>query len=335
MKDVAKACGVSTTLVSFALNDAGKKYRVSDEMVKAIRAKAAELDYQPNNAARSLRVGTTRTIGVILSDISNRFFADIARKVEDLASMDGYTVLIGSTDERPEKMSSLIKVFVNHGVDGLIIVPCMGTENEILSLVERQIPVVLIDRNLNDVPVSSVVLDNFMAMSLAVSELRTQGYDRIGFISFETDFSNICEREAGYREAMCKAGAGDHIYIRKARNNVNPLDELQLILEEVMDDGVEAVIFSTNRLAIDSLRVLVMMGKRVPEDLALIAFDGSETFAFELFPTSISYVKQPLEEFGVRAYDMLMCSVKSKEMSEPSKVILTPSLVCRRSSQGD
>ena len=135
IKDLAKALGVSTTLVSFAMSDSPKKYRVSDEMIAKIRAKAKEMDYQPNNAARSLRSGKSNTIGVILSDISNRFFADIARCIEDQASQNGYTVLFGSTDEKPERLANLIKVFQNKGVEGLIIVPCEGAEALISELV--------------------------------------------------------------------------------------------------------------------------------------------------------------------------------------------------------
>ena len=90
IRDLAKALGVSTTLVSFAMSDSPKKHRVSDEMIAKIRAKAKEMDYQPNNAARSLRSGKSDTIGVILSDISNRFFADIARCIEDQVSRQYY-----------------------------------------------------------------------------------------------------------------------------------------------------------------------------------------------------------------------------------------------------
>lgn len=333
LKDVAKACGVSTALVSYALNDKGSKCRVSEEMVKLIKAKAAEMDYQPNNVAVSLRSGTTRTIGIILSDISNRFFADIARCIEDCASKDGYTVIIGSTDENPEKMNSLIDVFVRRGVDGLIIVPCMGTETKVSALLDRKIPIVLMDRDLYGLSVSSVTLDNMKAMSLAVSEFIRQGVEKIGLISFNTDFSNICDREQGYRKAMTDAGLEDNIYVRNASNNRNVYDEMETLMAQVMEDGVRAVIFSTNRLAIDSLRVLMKMKMRVPDDLALMAFDGSETFAFELYPTSISYVKQPMEEFGLNAYEILMESIRMKDIPKSVKKVLEPSLVCRESSQ--
>ena len=170
IRDSAKALGVSTTLVSFAMSESPKKHRVSDEMIAKIRAKAKEMDYQPNNAARSLRSGKSNTIGVILSDISNRFFADIARCIEDQASQNGYTVLFGSTDEKSERLANLIKVFLNKGVEGLIIVPCEGAESSISELVMSGFPLVLIDRSFDDINVSSVTLNHIKATSLAVNE---------------------------------------------------------------------------------------------------------------------------------------------------------------------
>lgn len=123
IKDIASEAGVSTTLVSFVMNNkvnGQKTYRVNEETAQRILDIAARLNYQPNNAARTLRNGKTNTIGVIVSDISNKFFADIARCIEDCAYKNKYTVLFGSTDENPKKLENLIAVARNKGIDGLI-----------------------------------------------------------------------------------------------------------------------------------------------------------------------------------------------------------------------
>lgn len=332
IRDIAEAVGVSTALVSFALNDDNKKYRVSDEMVRKIRSVAHEMNYQPNSAAKSLRSGKTDTIGVILSDISNRFFADIARCIEDEASEAGITVMIGSTDENPKKFERLVDVFINKGVDGFIIVPCEKSEHVVRRLVEAKVPVVLIDRTYEDLDVSSVTLNNRKATSLAVNELYAQGFRKIHFVTYHTTISNIADRETGYVESMKKCGLEDEISVRKIKYE-NILENMRSLIPQMLDGGTEALIFSTNRLAIDSLVVLREIGKRVPDDVAVIAFDGSETFAFDLYYTTVSYVKQPIEKFGTEAFSVLSRLIKIGDTRDYKSVVLHPELIVQESSR--
>ena len=331
IKDIAKSLGVSTTLVSFALSDSPKKHRVSDEMIARIRRTAAELDYQPNAAARSLRSGRSNTLGVILSDLSNRFFADIARCIEDMAFRNGYTVLVGSTDENPERLASLVKVFINKGVDGLIIVPCEGAEKVISDLINANFPVVLIDRTFDDIDVSSVTLNNIKATSIAVNELVRNGYSRISYISYKTGLSNILDREMGYRKAMQVAGLEKNVNVYNV-DSANPAEELSSLILKMLDDKVEALIFSTNRLAIEALIVLKSIGRTVPDDIAFVGFDGSETFAFNLYEKGISYIKQPIEQFGYEAFNLLMDSVTNRDEAKIVNIELNPELILKESS---
>ena len=331
LKDIARELGVSTALVSFALNDVGRKHRVSDEMIRKIKAKAAELDYHPNSAARSLRSGKSNTIGVILSDISNRFFADIARCIEDQASKNGFTVLFGSTDESVAKLESTLKVFINKGVDGLIVVPCEGCEQIISELSGEDIPLVLIDRTFDELNVNSITLDNAGATSIAVKELVSQGFRRIGYISYKTGLANILNREAGYVDAMTSLSLMDNIYIVKADYG-HLKEDLGKIIPKALEDGCDSLIFSTNRIAIESLIVLRQLGRKIPDDVAVIAFDGSETFAFELYDTGISYVKQPVRMFGEQAFSVLYDIMRGKAAYETMNIKLKPELVLRESS---
>ena len=332
IRDLAKALGVSTTLVSFAMSDSPKKYRVSDEMIAKIRAKAKEMDYQPNNAARSLRSGKSNTIGVILSDISNRFFADIARCIEDQASQNGYTVLFGSTDEKPERLANLIKVFQNKGVEGLIIVPCEGAESLISELVTSGFPIVLIDRSFDNVNVSSVTLNNIKATSLAVNELVASGYKRIAFVSYKTGLTNILDREMGYRKAMHLNGLDEQICTSDIEYS-SISNELSSLLPKLIKQGAEALIFSTNRLAIEALIVIQSMGITVPEDVAFVGFDGSETFAFNLYPKGITYIKQPIEQFGYEAFNLLVANIVADGKTDVVNIELNPELVVKESSK--
>ena len=331
IKDIAKCLGVSTTLVSFALSESPKKHRVSDEMIAKIRKTAKEMDYLPNNAARSLRSGRSNTIGVILSDISNRFFADIARCIEDKASQNGYTVLFGSTDEKPERLASLVKVFMNKGVDGLIIVPCEGAEKPVADLVESGFPVVLIDRTFDNIDVSSVTLNNVKATAIAVNELVRQGYKKISYVSYMTGLTNILDREMGYRKAMPVNGLESRVTVHKIDYS-HIETEISALIPRLVKDGSEALIFSTNRIAIEALIALRKNGYEVPEDVAFIGFDGSETFAFNLYQRGISYIKQPIEQFGYEAFDLLISSISNKDEVKVVNIELNPELVVKESS---
>ena len=326
IKDVAKALGVSTTLVSFALSDSPKKHRVSDEMIEKIRTMAKRMDYQPNNAARSLRSGRSNTIGVILSDISNRFFADIARCIEDQASQNDYTVLFGSTDEKPERLANLIKVFINKGVEGLIIVPCEGAEESIRELVLSDFPLVLLDRSFDNINVSSVTLNNIKATTIAVHELVSSGYKKVAFVSYKTGLTNILDREMGYRKAMRIHGLENEICVKELDYS-RMTEGLSAVLPELLSGGTEALIFSTNRLALEALIVLRKLGKSVPKDVAFIGFDGSETFAYNLYDKAITYIKQPIEQFGYEAFNLLVSTIITHGKTDVVNIELNPELV--------
>ncbi len=332
IKDVAEAVGVSTALVSFALNGSGRKYRVSEEMARRIIAKAEELNYRPSTVAQSLRSGKTKTIGVILFDISNKFFADIARCIENEASNAGYTIIIGSSDDNVSKFEKLIDVFINKGVDGFIIVPCEGSEKLISKLLNTGIPVVLVDRTYNNLNVSSVTLDNMKATALAVQELFNQGFKKIRFISYITESSNIRERSEGYVAKMRELGLEKEV-------SVNEIDYsskatiLRELIPELLDNGAEAIIFSTNRLSIDGLVVIGENNRRVPDDVAIVAFDGSETFAFDLYYTTVSYIKQPIKKFGVESFAILRKLIAQGKEAATIKVTLNPELVALESSR--
>ena len=213
IRDIAEAAGVSISLVSFVMNNKGKRYRISDEMTKRIREMADKLDYQPNNAARSLRSGRSRTIGVVVSDISNSFFAEICRKIEDDASRFNYTVIFGSSDENADKFRNVVEVLLGKGVDGLILVPCEGSEAYIEEIYGLNIPLVLIDRTIDNPEISRVVLNNQKASAMAVEHLVESGYKRVAMVSYAMRLSNICDREKGYESTMERLGLKDRMQI--------------------------------------------------------------------------------------------------------------------------
>ena len=187
LRDIAQRLGVSTALVSYVVNGKEKEGRVSQEKVNSIRLVAKELNYQPNLIAKSLKSGKTRTIGLIVADISNPFFSSIARVVEDEARRHGYVVIFGSSDENAEKSGQLISVFLNRQVDGFIIAPAAGTEQQIKTLQQAGKPVVLIDRYFPGLPTDCVRVNNMEASRRAVELLIHQGRRHIAILKGATD----------------------------------------------------------------------------------------------------------------------------------------------------
>ncbi|WP_418991776.1 LacI family DNA-binding transcriptional regulator [Alistipes sp.] len=327
IKDIATEAGVSIALVSFVMNskaDGKDPHRVNKETAQRILAVASKLNYQPNNAARTLRSGKTHTIGVIVSDISNKFFADIARCIEDRAYKHKYTVLFGSSDENPGKLENLIEVFRNKGIDGLIVVPCEGADAAICRVAQENLPIVLLDRQVANTNLSSVVLDNRRAGAEITKALIRRGFTRIEMISYSMKLSNIGEREEGYRIGMAEAGLGGNVRIHQLRHD--KLRKIDEIIRDARQRGVEAFVFATNTLALSGLTAIFRNGWRVPEDVAMACFDSNETF--DIYKTAVAYVRQPIERFGTEALDLLIKSIEQQdETTTSTRIVLTPEIV--------
>lgn len=329
IKDIATEAGVSIALVSFVMNnkvDGKDTYRVNKETAQRILEVADRLNYQPNNAARTLRSGKTNTIGVIVSDISNKFFADIARCIEDRAYKHKYTVLFGSTDENPQKLENLIAVFRNKGIDGLILVPCDGADEAIRLVAQQDIPIVLLDREVPDTELNCVILNNHRAGVQATEALLERGCRRVEMISYSMHLSNIRDREEGYHASMEKAGLASGCQIHRVRHD--KISRISEIIRDAKERGIEGLVFATNTLAIAGLKEISRNGWRLPQDFAVTTFDSNE--AFDINNTDIAYIRQPIEQFGTEALDLLIKSIEQKDKpTSHTRIILTPELVER------
>jgi LacI family transcriptional regulator len=308
LKDIANKVGVSTALVSYVLNGLEKEKRVGSEIAEKIHAAAKELKYQPNQIARSLRKGTTNTIGLIVADISNPFFGQLARVIEDEAAKCNYTVIFGSSDEDCSKSSALMEALLNRQVDGLLITPTEGCSEQIQSLIKRDIPVVLIDRYFPDISTNHVVLDNYKATWNAVNCFISNGYNEIKMIAYKSSLVHMQERIRGYREAMKENGLANEILVKEVRYN-HVKNDINKIMDDLLaEKKINALLFATNALSIYGLYAIRKSNVKVPEDLAVIGFDGHEVFDF--FQPPISYIKQPLEEMGKESVKILLYQIK-------------------------
>lgn len=287
LKDIAEAAGVSTALVSFVLNGKRKEYRVGEETAQRILKIANDMNYQPNLAAKSLRSGKTKTIGLVVSDISNPFFSQLARVLEDEAAKQNYTVLFGSSDENKDKMNSLVGNLINKGVDGLIIVPCEGSERIIASLVYDNVPIVLFDRYFSDINVSYVALNNFNASYVLTKHLLEVGYNAPCMVAYDVDLIHMKERVRGYKKAMGDVGKKNFINVVCLKQNA-PRKSADRLLPKMVDAGVDAFLFATNMISLACLYTIKDMGKGIVGKIGLAGFDGNPAFDFLMYLYPIS-----------------------------------------------
>jgi LacI family transcriptional regulator len=326
LKDIAKKAGVSTALVSFVLNGKGKMYRVSEQTEKHILRIAMEMNYQPNMAAKSLRSGKTGTIGVVVPDITNAFFSQIARYIEDISAKLGYTAFFGSSDENTEKLDALVKGLINKGVDGLIVVPTENSEKVLTALGNTELPVILLDRLINGM--SAVVLDNYKAAYMATRHLIDSGLRSIAMLAYDVSLSHMKERIRGYRQAMTDSGLKSGINIGYLKHN-NLNRSVQKVMPQIVESGADALLFATNTIAINSLRYIIDAGIKIPDRLAIVCFDASE--AFDFFYSPLTYVKQPVDVMAQKAVEVLAEAMASNKRAV-QMVVVEGDLVVRSSS---
>jgi LacI family transcriptional regulator len=330
LKDIAQAVGVSTALVSYVLNNQ-KENRISKEVARKIRQVAQELNYQPNQIAKSLKTSKTRTLGLIVADIANPFSSSLARIVEDEADRQGYTVIFGSSDENPQKCQKLITTLLNRQVDGLLISAPAGTESQIMMLQQQNVSFVLLDRYFPSLKTSYVALDNYQAMYSAVQHLVDSGYQRIGLITFKTALFNINERTRGYQSAISENSLPfQKDWIKEVSGNNPGPDVAKAILSLTTGQHpVDAVIFTTNTLTLAGLKVIKIRNIHVPNELAIVGFD--ETDAYDLFNTSLTYIRQPIQEMGQLATKILLESLNPN--AQLTQTNLEATLVIQASTQ--
>lgn len=330
-KDIAKKVGVSTALVSYVLNGKEKGKRIGEDLVKKIHQTAKELNYQPNEIARSLRNGSTKTIGLVVADIANPFFGYLARCIEDEAMKFGYSVIIGSSDEVVEKSELLINTLLNRQVDGFIIAPAEGTENQINNILEKKIPLILVDRFFPEISTNYIVIDNYQSTYSATSYLIKRGFKKIAFVAYKSSLIHMVERKRGYAEAMQKSDLANNTRIIEVSflNSKTDIENACLDLL-VSEKKIDALVFATNLLSIEGLYCMHNKKIKIPDDLAFIGYDGGD--CFNLFYSPITYIEQPIEEIAKEAVRRLMdYFVDGESSTKTVHVILKSNLMIRNS----
>jgi len=330
IKDIAKQAGVSPTTVSFVLNGKAKEKRISDQVSKKILKIANKLKYKPNQLARGLRTGKTKTLGLIVEDIANNFFANVAKVVEDEADKHGYKVLFGSTEDNTEKAHGLLEVLKYRQVDGYIITPTKNMEKEIELLKMVRKPVVLMDRYLPNVDSHYVVVDNFQGAYAATTHLIEQGYQKIAIITTTSDQVQMKQRMDGFMAAFKKHGLPyNKNVVKRLPFEMDRVGHTQEITKYLKASKVDAVFFATNYLGIYGIESIRSLGLRIGADVGMVCFDDHDLF--RLHSPSITCVSQPIEEIGRQIVNVLMKELNHAS-STSQQLVLQPTLEVRQST---
>lgn len=325
VKDVSAAAGVSTATVSRVL--AGFE-EVSEPTRQRVLQAAQTLNYQPNRNARSLRKSTTTKIGVIISDIQNPFFGSVVRGIEKSTIQDGYTLILGNSDEDPQRELRLISMLIEEGVAGIILAPTSSDPDDYAALFNSDTPCVLIDRTVPHAAVDRVLVDGTSGAERAVDYLVGLGHTRIGYVGGLRHLSVMCEREKGYARALKRHGLPIlPEYIRQGNNRQS--GGYTAVCELVdLSAPPSAVLIGNNLMTLGGLQAIHERGLEIPENISVVGFDDMD-WAPSLRP-ALTCVAQPTFEMGERAAAILLERLRTPEQPRET-VTLQTSLIIRAS----
>jgi LacI family transcriptional regulator len=331
LKDIAQNFGLSKTTVSLVLNNKGDENKISAKTQKKVLEFAKMHNYNPNQLARGLSRGKTETIGLIIPNISDTFYAMIAGHIEKKAKEFGYTVVFSSSNENPADEERLIQSMLNRQVDGLIIASTQQNQNDIENLKNSNFPFVLIDRHYPNIETNFVIVDNFGGTKDLTQHLIRNGRRKIGFVTIEPNLDAIEQRLLGYKDALKTAGIevkGEYI---KQLNSVEYQKEMKRTIFDLVKPSatVDAIVFSTHYLTASGLRELKLLNCKLPEEIAIVSFD--ELGAFDLVEPPITTSKQPVSEIGNLAVEILINEIENKNIKIENKRVLQTKLLIRKS----
>ncbi len=329
INDLAKALELSPTLISMVLNGKGDENKISKETQRKVHEVAKKLNYTPNQNARALRTGKTHVIGLIVPDISNAFYSKLAHEFEDLLEYKGYRLILGSTDEDPDKEKRLIKLFIDQNVDGIVAASTLTSDKPYLEILNSGKAVVLFDRIFPKSVLHSVSVENASGVALAVENLIKKGSKNIGYLTLTPQhISTLADRRAGFTEALKKSKS------KFSNNQICEVkfDDVDESFEKVFgawlkkNPGIDAMVVANNNLTFQLMRFLRINPKL--NRLAIVSFD--DHIAFELSSPPVTAIVQPVGEIAKSTVQLLIEILENKA-SKSKKIVLPVSLSLRES----
>ena len=330
IREVARRAGVSLGTVSNVLNRPGivapaTRQRVLDAI--------AEMGFVRNESARALRAGRSRTIGLVVLDVANPFFTDVARGAEQAAERGGTVVVLCNSGEDAERECRHLDHLEEQRVLGVLITPVNADSSRLEQLIARGTPAVLVDREATLPDRCSVAVDGLRGGQLAAEHLLASGHRRIGFVGGPFSIQQVSDRHAGAAAVIAERGGPDGrldvittatLTVAAGRKAANQLANLPA------DRRPTAVFCANDLLALGLLQEAVRQGLRVPDDLAIVGYDDIDFAEAAVVP--LTSVRQPREQLGRAAAELLLEEINAEGQHEHRQVVFAPKLAVRASS---
>lgn len=336
IKDIAKKVDVSITTVSRVIND---KPDVNSETRAKVLEVIEKLDYKPNNVARGLVLNQTFSIGLIIPDINNPFFPEVARGIEDIANESDYSVIFSSTDNKVEREKKAVDLMLQKKVDGLILSLSMQNKDTLRALEKQEFPVVQLDRNIPGSYYPTVMINHKDSAYRATNYLLNNGFKKITHISGAVDTFPGQERKKGFVAALKEWGYDDleNFIVKGNFSRESGYKAMIKILNS--SDLPEAIFAANDMMALGVYQACKENNLKVPNDIAVMGHDNIELS--NLVDPSLTTMKQPKYKLGEIAFSKLLEIIKSKENKEeirevlPENKIFSTQLIIRDSTKNN
>jgi LacI family transcriptional regulator len=329
IREVAKRAGVSLGTVSNVLN---RPEIVAQETRRRVQLAIEEIGFVRNGSARQLRAGNSQYIGLVMLDVANPFFTEVARGVEDAANEAGYVVILCNSDDSLEKESHYLQVLEEQRARGVLITPVQSDASYLQRFRKRGIAVVLLDRPSRIKDLCSVAVDDVRGGELATTHLLEQGHVRIGFVHGPLSIRQCADRRRGVLRAVRTAGLDPDQVIVDITASAQNVREGEESGEKLLGAKIKptAVFCANDLLALGLMRALIKCGISIPGDMALVGYDDVE-FA-SVLSTPLTSIRQPKYELGRTAAELLLDEANNPTAHQHKHIVYQPELIVRESS---
>lgn len=329
IKELARNLDLSVSTVSRVLNGKARAYRISEETQQRVKKAADELNYVPNRLARSLKLDKSDTIGLIIPDIGNPYFAEIAKSIESQARQKGYSIILCDSGDDISAEEELLMLLMSHKVDGIIIAPVGTEQKHIVNTFHSALPIVIIDRIFPGSNLPFITSDNYQGAFDAVNHLILNGHKRIACIQGIGNSQPNIDRVKGYKDALKASNIKIDKKLLAGDSFTKDNGYKQAIRLFAMTPPPTAIFALSNLIALGILGAANDCNLNIPEDFSLIAFD--EQPYSEYLSTPMTTINQQKDEMGRQAVDYIMACIGNKGKIATVSVKLKTNLIPRRS----
>lgn len=321
IKDIAQALNLSKATISWILSGQGETKGFSEATIKRVKDYADSVNYRPNLLARSLSLGTTNTIGLIIPFIGDTFYAQLVQAIESEAARNKYVLIVCSSEGDGDKEFELIKMLRSKQVDGIIIAPTKISRKGVNLLSKESLPFVLIDRYYPNLDTNYVIVNNCQGCYDMVYHLARKGAQKIALITTDIHLHVMKQRTDGYRKALRDCDIVNdldlEVFVERQNYKTDIIDKLDCLFEEV--PSVDAFFFSTHYLALEAIRYFINCKMDYHTRFHMGCFH--ETIALDILSPEMSISKMPIEQMGVQAMQTLLENIKDENFERRGVVL--------------